>query len=94
VVSALSGAALVAASLATRSGVYEGGVASAKDPRYTVTPQRERLAGGEPARADREVVRWRRTGLGLREVLAAFAFRQRIRSVRSPSRGSSSPITG
>jgi hypothetical protein len=94
VVSALSGAALVAASLATRSGVYEGGVASAKDPRYTVTPQRERLAGGEPARADSEVVRWRRTGLGLREVLAALAFRQRIRSVRSPSRGSSSPITG
>jgi hypothetical protein len=43
VASALSGAALLAASLATRFGIYEGGVASAKDPRYTVLPQRERL---------------------------------------------------
>jgi hypothetical protein len=44
VVSALSGAALLAGSLATRFGVFEGGVESAKDPRYTVVPQRERLA--------------------------------------------------
>ncbi|MGC5022672.1 NrfD/PsrC family molybdoenzyme membrane anchor subunit [Micromonospora sp. DT47] len=43
VVSALSGAALLAASLATRFGVYEAGVASARDPKYTVVPQRERL---------------------------------------------------
>lgn len=44
VVSALSGASLLAASLATRFGIFEGGIASAKDPKYTVVPQRERLA--------------------------------------------------
>ncbi|MDM4719103.1 polysulfide reductase NrfD [Micromonospora sp. WMMA1363] len=43
-VSALSGAALLAASVATRFGIYYGGVASARDPRYTVLPQRERAA--------------------------------------------------
>ncbi|MFG3418106.1 NrfD/PsrC family molybdoenzyme membrane anchor subunit [Micromonospora sp. NPDC048063] len=42
-VSALSGAALLAASVATRFGIFYGGVASAKDPKYTVVPQRERL---------------------------------------------------
>ncbi|MGS2615872.1 NrfD/PsrC family molybdoenzyme membrane anchor subunit [Micromonospora sp. LZ34] len=46
-VSAFSGAALLAASVATRFGVFHGGVASAKDPKYTVVPQRERLARGE-----------------------------------------------
>jgi Polysulphide reductase, NrfD len=50
--SALSGAALLAASAATRFGIYAGGVASMKDPRYTVLPQRERLDQGRPARAD------------------------------------------
>jgi hypothetical protein len=50
VVSALSGAALLAASAATRFGVYAGGVASAKDPQYTVAPQRDRLrAGSHPS---------------------------------------------
>ncbi|MEU6020274.1 NrfD/PsrC family molybdoenzyme membrane anchor subunit [Micromonospora sp. NPDC047134] len=52
IVAALSGAALLAASVATRFGVFHAGVASARDPRYTVLPQRERLArrgGGEPA---------------------------------------------
>ncbi|WP_428965395.1 NrfD/PsrC family molybdoenzyme membrane anchor subunit [Micromonospora fluostatini] len=44
VVAGLSGAALLAASLATRFGVFHGGVASARDPKYTVLPQRERLA--------------------------------------------------
>lgn len=43
VVSALSGTALLAGSLLTRFGVFEAGVESAKDPRYTVVPQRERL---------------------------------------------------
>jgi hypothetical protein len=43
VASALSGAALLAASVATRFGIFAGGVASAKDPKYTVVPQRERL---------------------------------------------------
>ena len=34
---------LLAASVATRFGVFEAGVASARDPQYTVVPQRERL---------------------------------------------------
>ncbi|GAA2073180.1 NrfD/PsrC family molybdoenzyme membrane anchor subunit [Actinomadura alba] len=41
--SALSGTALLAASAATRFGVFAAGVASAADPKYTVVPQRERL---------------------------------------------------
>lgn len=45
-VSALSGLALLAGSALTRFGVYEAGVRSAKDPRYTVVPQRERLDAG------------------------------------------------
>ncbi|WP_416904258.1 hypothetical protein [Micromonospora echinospora] len=44
VVSAVSGAALLAGSVATRFGIFHGGVASARDPKYTVVPQRERLA--------------------------------------------------
>ncbi|MFI7078608.1 NrfD/PsrC family molybdoenzyme membrane anchor subunit [Micromonospora sp. NPDC049903] len=44
VLSAVSGAALLAASVATRFGVFHAGVASARDPKYTVLPQRERLA--------------------------------------------------
>jgi Polysulphide reductase, NrfD len=42
-VAALSGAALLAGSACTRFGVFEAGQASAKDPKYTVVPQRERL---------------------------------------------------
>lgn len=42
----LSGAALVAAGLCTRFGVYEAGVASARDPKYVVVPQRERVSAG------------------------------------------------
>ena len=42
VLSALSGGALLAASVCTRFGIFQGGVASAKDPKYTVVPQRER----------------------------------------------------
>jgi hypothetical protein len=38
-----AGAALVAASALTRFGVFEAGRASARDPRYTVRPQRKRL---------------------------------------------------
>ncbi|SCF15762.1 NrfD/PsrC family molybdoenzyme membrane anchor subunit [Micromonospora chokoriensis] len=45
VVSGLSGVALLAASVATRFGIFYGGVASARDPRYTVVPQRERVEG-------------------------------------------------
>lgn len=51
-VSAVSGAALLAAAACTRFGIYEGGVASAKDPKYTVVPQRDRVAAGGPAPAD------------------------------------------
>jgi hypothetical protein len=40
---ALSGAALLAGSALTRFGLFEGGMVSARDPRYTVEPQRERL---------------------------------------------------
>jgi formate-dependent nitrite reductase membrane component NrfD len=41
-VSALSGAALVAASAMTRYGIFEAGRASARDPKYTIVPQRDR----------------------------------------------------
>ncbi len=40
---AVSGLALMAASVCTRFGVFEAGMASAIDPKYTVEPQRERL---------------------------------------------------
>jgi hypothetical protein len=43
VVAALSGAALLGASAATRWGVFHAGMASARDPKYTVVPQRKRL---------------------------------------------------
>jgi hypothetical protein len=46
----LSGAALLAASAATRWGIFEAGLASAGDPKYTVVPQRQRLK--ERAQAD------------------------------------------
>jgi hypothetical protein len=39
----LSGAAFMAASAATRFGIFQAGIASANDPKYTVVPQRERL---------------------------------------------------
>jgi formate-dependent nitrite reductase membrane component NrfD len=38
----LSGAALLAASACARFGIFEAGLASARDPKYTVIPQRER----------------------------------------------------
>jgi formate-dependent nitrite reductase membrane component NrfD len=41
--SALSGVALLAASALTRYGIFEAGLASARDPKYTVVPQRRRL---------------------------------------------------
>ncbi len=44
VASALCGAALMLSSAATRFGVFLAGKASAADPRYTVEPQRRRLA--------------------------------------------------
>jgi hypothetical protein len=46
----VSGAALAAGSVCTRFGVFEAGQQSARDPKYTVVPQRERLDRGEPIR--------------------------------------------
>lgn len=43
VASAVSGAALVAGSVCTRFGVFHAGQASARDPKYTIVPQRERV---------------------------------------------------
>jgi formate-dependent nitrite reductase membrane component NrfD len=51
VLSALSGITLMVASAMTRFGVFEAGLASARDPKYTVVPQRERLARREAERA-------------------------------------------
>lgn len=48
-IAAASGAAMVAASALTRFGVFEAGIHSAKDPRYTVVPQKERLAARRAA---------------------------------------------
>jgi formate-dependent nitrite reductase membrane component NrfD len=41
-VSALAGASLLAASALTRFGVFEAGLATARDPKYTIVPQRRR----------------------------------------------------
>ncbi len=49
IVSKISGATLLAASAATRWGVFHAGLASANDPKYTVIPQRERLRKSSPA---------------------------------------------
>ncbi|MQA16979.1 MAG: polysulfide reductase [Pseudonocardiaceae bacterium] len=44
VASALSGVLLNAGAATTRFGIFEAGMQSARDPRYTVVPQRQRLA--------------------------------------------------
>jgi hypothetical protein len=41
---ALAGTSLLAGSILTRFGVFEAGVASAQDPKYTVVHQKERIA--------------------------------------------------
>jgi hypothetical protein len=46
-----SGTLLAAGSLLTRFGVFEAGMASARDPKYTVVPQRERIAARENGHA-------------------------------------------
>lgn len=48
---ALAGAALFAGSLCTRLGIFEAGMMSAQDPKYTVIPQRERLQARRVAAA-------------------------------------------
>jgi formate-dependent nitrite reductase membrane component NrfD len=48
-VAVLCGLALLAASALTRFGVFEAGIHSAKDPRYTIEPQKRRLAARREA---------------------------------------------
>jgi len=50
-VSVAAGLLLNAGSAATRYGVFDAGMVSAKDPAYTVVPQRERLAARQAASA-------------------------------------------
>ena len=45
-----SGTLLAAGSLLTRFGVFDAGMHSAKDPKYTVIPQRERIAAHQDGR--------------------------------------------
>jgi hypothetical protein len=54
VVAAVSGAALMGASAAIRWGGLHAGMASARDPKYTVVPQRERLNKRETAKVEPE----------------------------------------
>jgi hypothetical protein len=62
---AVSGAAMLGASAATRWGIFHAGLASAGDPKYTVVPQRERISGGEHAsRAGPDGEHTPRTGRG------------------------------
>ena len=50
VAAAVAGLALVAGSALQRLGVFAAGVASTRDPRYVVTPQRERRTVAGPTR--------------------------------------------
>jgi hypothetical protein len=45
------GSSLLAASAATRWGIFHAGLASAADPKYTVVPQRERREARQPGPA-------------------------------------------
>ena len=51
-VAALAGATYVGASLTTRFAIFEAGKDSARDPKYVVIPQRERLAAREAAQRE------------------------------------------
>jgi hypothetical protein len=44
-----AGAALLVGSALTRFGIFAAGVESAKDPKYTVVPQRQRIEAGGAA---------------------------------------------
>jgi len=48
--SAAAGATYVVASAITRFGVFEAGLASARDPKYVVVPQKERVRAREAAK--------------------------------------------
>lgn len=52
VLSGLAGVALLGGSIATRFAVFDAGQASAKDPRFTVVPQRERADARAAAARD------------------------------------------
>jgi hypothetical protein len=52
-VSLLAGLALLCASAFVRFGIFEAGQASARDPKYTVVPQRERADGAKSPSDDR-----------------------------------------
>ncbi len=56
----VSGALLAAGSALTRVAVFDAGMASVKDPKCTVVPQRERLAArqAEAAGSDPHVARF------------------------------------
>jgi formate-dependent nitrite reductase membrane component NrfD len=51
VVAALAGAALVASSAFTRFGIFHAGRTSARDPKYTVVPQRDRIRRQDQAQS-------------------------------------------
>ena len=48
-VAVASGVSLLAASALTRFGIFEAGIHSAKDPKYTIEPQKRRLAARRAA---------------------------------------------
>jgi formate-dependent nitrite reductase membrane component NrfD len=49
IASSVAGVAIVAASALTRFAIFEAGLTSALDPKYTVVPQRQRLAVKPPS---------------------------------------------
>ena len=51
ILSMAAGAALLAGSACTRFGIFHAGQASARDPKYTVVPQRERIEARRAAEA-------------------------------------------
>lgn len=54
-VSFLAGALVTAGSICARFGIFQAGIASAKDPKYTVVPQRERLRARQDDGLPKEV---------------------------------------
>jgi hypothetical protein len=48
-IAVVSGLALAAASALTRFGIFEAGLESARNPRYTIEPQKRRLAARRAA---------------------------------------------
>ncbi len=63
-VSALAGASLLAASAMTRFGVFEAGMTTARDPKYTIVPQRRRRDRPQPP--SRGGMNWRMSLLPVR----------------------------